>query len=65
ERHPEHRREAELGRADPEAAEREGGVQFQTICAAIGLDAGTTLEAPNGRPIKIVDGGQLITGLFS
>lgn len=38
---------------------------FQTICAAIGLDASTTLEAPNGRPIKIVDGGQMITGLFS
>lgn len=38
---------------------------FQTICAAIGLDASETLEAPNGRPIKIVDGGQLITGLFS
>lgn len=38
---------------------------FQTICAAIGLDPSETLEAPNGRPIKIVDGGQLITGLFS
>ncbi|HET6880952.1 MAG TPA: DUF1501 domain-containing protein [Pirellulales bacterium] len=38
---------------------------FQTICAAIGLDPTTTLEAPNGRPIQIVDGGQLITGLFS
>ena len=38
---------------------------FQTICAAIGLDADTTLEAPNGRPIKIVDGGKLVTGLFS
>lgn len=38
---------------------------FQTICAAIGLNAGDTLEAPNGRPIKIVDGGRLITGLFS
>lgn len=38
---------------------------FQTICSAIGLDPSTTLEAPNGRPIKIVDGGQLITGLFS
>jgi hypothetical protein len=38
---------------------------FQTICSAIGLNASDTLEAPNGRPIKIVDGGQLITGLFS
>jgi uncharacterized protein (DUF1501 family) len=38
---------------------------FQTICAAIGLDPTTTLEAPNGRPIQVVDGGQLISGLFS
>ena len=38
---------------------------FRTICSAIGLDPNTTLEAPNGRPIQIVDGGQLITGLFS
>jgi uncharacterized protein (DUF1501 family) len=38
---------------------------FQTICAAIGIAAGDTLEAPNGRPIKIVDGGKVLTGLFS
>jgi uncharacterized protein (DUF1501 family) len=38
---------------------------FQTICSAIGLDPSTTMTAPNGRPIKVVDGGQLVTGLFS
>lgn len=38
---------------------------FQTVCHAIGLDPSEELFSPNGRPLKIVDGGQLITGLFS
>lgn len=38
---------------------------FQTLCHAIGLDPSDELQSPNGRPLKIVDGGQLITGLFS
>lgn len=38
---------------------------FQTVCHAIGLDPSAELTSPSGRPLKIVDGGQLITGLFS
>ncbi|HVX64090.1 MAG TPA: DUF1501 domain-containing protein [Pirellulales bacterium] len=38
---------------------------FQTVCHAIGLNPSDELISPSGRPLKIVDGGQLITGLFS
>jgi uncharacterized protein (DUF1501 family) len=38
---------------------------FQTLCRAIGLDPSYELTSPNGRPLKIVDGGQIVTGLFS
>ncbi|HXT58314.1 MAG TPA: DUF1501 domain-containing protein [Pirellulales bacterium] len=38
---------------------------FQTLCRAIGLDPSTELTSPSGRPLKIVDGGQIVTGLFS
>ena len=38
---------------------------FQTLCRAIGLDPSYELTSPSGRPLKIVDGGQLVSGLFS
>lgn len=38
---------------------------FQTMCHAIGLNPADELTSPSGRPLKIVDGGKLITGLFS
>jgi len=38
---------------------------FQTMCRAIGLDPTTELTSPSGRPLKIVDGGQIVSGLFS
>ena len=38
---------------------------FQTMCHAIGLNPADELTSPSGRPLKIVDGGNLITGLFS
>lgn len=36
---------------------------FQTMCHAIGLDPSAELISPQGRPLKIVDGGSVIAGL--
>jgi uncharacterized protein (DUF1501 family) len=36
---------------------------FQTMCQAIRLDPSAELISPQGRPLKIVDGGSVIPGL--
>jgi uncharacterized protein (DUF1501 family) len=38
---------------------------FQTFCKSLKIDPTTENIAPNGRPIKIVDGGQPIAELFA
>jgi len=37
---------------------------FQTVCKALHIDAGKELFTPEGRPIKIVDGGAAVKELF-
>jgi hypothetical protein len=37
---------------------------FRTLAAALGLDADQVRVAPSGRPIKTVDGGQVIAGIL-
>lgn len=38
---------------------------FRTFCKALGIDADRENRSPIGRPIKIVDGGQAVSELFS
>jgi hypothetical protein len=38
---------------------------FQTFCKSLKIDPTTENVAPNGRPIKIVDGGQPVAELFA
>jgi len=38
---------------------------FQTFCKSLGIDPTIENIAPNGRPIKIVDGGQPVGELFA
>jgi len=38
---------------------------LQTFCRALGVDPKTENMSPIGRPIKLVDGGQPVTALFS
>ncbi|MEK6260918.1 MAG: DUF1501 domain-containing protein [Planctomycetota bacterium] len=37
---------------------------FQTMCRALNIDASKELVTPEGRPLKIVDGGQPVKELF-
>jgi hypothetical protein len=37
---------------------------FQTFAKSLGIDPTFENIAPNGRPIKIVDGGQPVSELF-
>ena len=37
---------------------------FQTMCHAMKIDASTQMVTPIGRPLKIVDGGQVIRDIF-
>jgi uncharacterized protein (DUF1501 family) len=49
-----------------EVTDREVGVMdlIATMCKAMGIDGTTQYTTPRGRPIKIVDGGQVIKELF-
>jgi hypothetical protein len=38
---------------------------FQTFCKSLGIDSTIENIAPNGRPIKIVDGGEPVNELFA
>jgi uncharacterized protein (DUF1501 family) len=38
---------------------------FQTMCRAMNIDASKELYTPEGRPLKIVDGGEPVKELFS
>lgn len=38
---------------------------FQTMCRAMKIDPTTQMVTPIGRPLKIVDGGQVISGIFA
>jgi uncharacterized protein (DUF1501 family) len=38
---------------------------FQTICAALKIDGGKDNHTPAGRPIKIVDGGEVVRELLT
>lgn len=38
---------------------------FQTFCRALGIRADTELYTPSGRPLKIVDGGTVVSELFA
>lgn len=38
---------------------------FQSFCKAMTIDAGKELYTPEGRPLKIVDGGQPVKELFA
>lgn len=38
---------------------------FQSMCRCMGIDADEELYTPSGRPLKIVDGGEVIGELFS
>ncbi len=37
---------------------------FQTLCRVLRIDASKELSPPNGRPLKIVDGGQAISEIL-
>jgi hypothetical protein len=37
---------------------------FSTFCHALGIDPGKENDTPIGRPVKIVDGGSVVTELF-
>ena len=38
---------------------------FQSFCKAMTIDADKELYTPEGRPLKIVDGGQPVKELFA
>ena len=37
---------------------------YRSVAVALGVDPDKTRFAPSGRPVKTVDGGKVITGLF-
>ena len=38
---------------------------FQSVYAALGIDASHENTTSTGRPVKLVDGGSVIEGLFA
>jgi hypothetical protein len=59
-----------IGSSTPSGADVDEGLVsvadlFRTICRSLGVDADHENMSPLGRPMKIVDGGQVIPGLFS
>jgi uncharacterized protein (DUF1501 family) len=59
-----------IGSSTPSGADVDEGLVtvadlFRTICRSLKVDADHENMSPLGRPMKIVDGGQVIPGLFS